>query len=548
MSKTVRPILIVLLFSILGITWFFNLNYYKLFNPDESRYAQIAREMNQTGDFITPHLNGVKYLEKPALHYWINAFFFKILGECEASARLWSATAGFLSVLFLFFVARRLYGIRVALFSSLVLICSPLFYGVGHLNNLDMGLNLFLEMAFGFMLLSQQKGITKKEEKKWLLCMWAAMGLSFMTKGLIGALLPFLVLISYTFLARDWQLWKKLYWGQGLVIFLLIVLPWFAIVSIKNPEFLHFFFIHEHFERFITGHNWHLEPFWYFIPIGFAGLFPWCFCFPLALRENFKNKEKNFLFHRRLTFLWALVIFLFFSSSSSKLITYILPIYPALALMIGSYLEKQDFRFYLWAGLLCALFALTGIITFSPLTSLHEKFSRPELHQNFFIWVMIASMIFFVASILAIILSRKKKTFSAICLFSVLTLLSFQICLIGYSEFSPKFSSYELAQVISPYVKKETKLYYLGQYDHGVTYYLNHQAIVVYFMGELEFGLKHGDQEWIHDYDEFASVWENLPPHSAVAVMRTDIFQLIQKKNLSMKILFQDARRVAIGR
>src|SRR4051812_43888145 len=144
-----------------------------LANPDEGRYAEIAREMAATGDWVTPRLNGIKYFEKPALQYWATAAAFEAFGENDWTARLWSGITGFCGVLLAWFAARRLYGETAGRLAAAVLGTSVMYFAVAHLNTLDMGLTFFLEAALVAFLCAQAAAPASREERRWMLAVWA---------------------------------------------------------------------------------------------------------------------------------------------------------------------------------------------------------------------------------------------------------------------------------------------------------------------------------------------------------------------------------------
>lgn len=220
------------------LVWFGVLDYRKLIKPDEGRYAEIAREMAVSGDWVTPRLNGIKYFEKPPLQYWSTAAAYKAFGEDEWTARLWPALTGLLGILLAWYAGRRLFGEQAGMFASVALASSLLYLGMGHFNTLDMGLACFLEAAvFGFLL--AQDG-----NQRWMLFAWAALALAVLSKGIVALVLTGATLVLYSLLTRDFSPWRRLEPLRGIVIFLVITAPWFVAVSIANPEFPRFFFIH----------------------------------------------------------------------------------------------------------------------------------------------------------------------------------------------------------------------------------------------------------------------------------------------------------------
>ena len=196
----------VILLVAFGLIWFSNLEYRKLVNPDEGRYAEIPREMVASGDWTTPRLNDIKYFEKPALQYWATAMAYTVFGEHQWTARLWSALTGFLGVLMVFFTGRRLFGATAGWYAALVLGSSLLWVLIGHVNTLDMGVSFFLSAAVCAFLLAQHDAADARARARWMLAAWAALALAVLSKGLIGLVLPGAALVLYIVIERDWRL------------------------------------------------------------------------------------------------------------------------------------------------------------------------------------------------------------------------------------------------------------------------------------------------------------------------------------------------------
>ncbi len=319
------------------LAWFGSLDYRKLIKPDEGRYAELAREMAVSGDWLTPRLNGIKYFEKPPLQYWATAAAYKAFGANEWTARLWAGLTGFLGILLAGFAGRRLFGPQAGVLAAATLASSLLYLAMGHMNTLDMGLGFFLELAvFGFLLAQT----SPDSGRRWMLIAWTGLALAVLSKGIVALVLTGGTLVLYSLLTRDVSPWRKFEFARGLPLFLLIVAPWFVAVSLANPEFPRFFFIHEHFERFLTSVHRRYQPAWYFVPIFLLGALPWTTLALQSAAQAWSRRTATTFQPRRFLLLWCLVVFTFFSVSSSKLPSYILPLFPALALLLADALPR----------------------------------------------------------------------------------------------------------------------------------------------------------------------------------------------------------------
>src|SRR5438309_244288 len=235
-----------------------------------------------SGDWLTPRLNGYKYFEKPALQYWITAAAFTAFGQNEWAARLWPGLTGFLGVLLVFWAGRRLFAPPAALCGAAVAAGSTLYVVVGHILTLDMALTFFMSASV-FAFAVAQGDAEESRRRRWMLVAWASAALAVMTKGLVGIVLPAGAVAAYVVLHRDWGLLPRLYLIRGGLLFLAIVAPWFILVSLANPEFFRFFFIHEHFERFLTREHDRYQPLWFFLPVLLGGMLPWAVAAGLSL-------------------------------------------------------------------------------------------------------------------------------------------------------------------------------------------------------------------------------------------------------------------------
>ena len=193
------------------LAWFAMLGLHDLIRPDEGRYAEIAREMLASGDWLTPRLNALKYFEKPPLQYWATATAYTLFGQHDWTARLWPGLTGFLGILFTWHAGSRLFDARAALFGAVALGSSALWVMIGHFNTLDMGVSFFLSAAVLSFALAQREDATRNQWRRYMALTWAALAAAMLSKGLIALVLPGATLVVYMLWQRDWGLIKRLW-------------------------------------------------------------------------------------------------------------------------------------------------------------------------------------------------------------------------------------------------------------------------------------------------------------------------------------------------
>ena len=252
---------------LLAIAWFATLGLRPLLEPDEGRYAEIPREMSVSGDWVTPRLNGIKYFEKPPLQYWATAAIYSVFGASEWSARLWSCALAFLCIPLTFAFARHVYrDTRVAMVAAACLAMNPYFAIVGQLNLLDSGFCFFLVASVFAFLRARDSEPESRAEMRWMLAAAVALGLAVLSKGIAALVLIAGTVLASMWVARDVRPLRRWHLLVTLPAFLAVTVPWFLVVSRRNPEFASFFFIHEHFARYLTDVSDRVQPWWYFVP------------------------------------------------------------------------------------------------------------------------------------------------------------------------------------------------------------------------------------------------------------------------------------------
>ena len=343
--------LITLLF-LCAVVFFYGLGRLPFIGPDEPRYAEVAREMYSTGDWITPRLGGIKWFEKPALTYWLLAAGYALFGESEFGARFGVATASTFGALLLYFFGRRARSARFGYLSAAALVTCGLWPGFARGVTCDLPLTVSIEVALLSFFLWESKESEAGADRLWYVFCFA-LGLATLAKGLVGVVLPLMIIAPYLILTGAWRsLLRPRLIIFGALIFLGTAAVWYAPVIARNGrEFIDEFFVGHHFRRYLSNKYRHPQPFYFFPLVVVAGSFPWSFYLLSSVGQTlvclWRGQAKVGQTKVRPTdrlnlflLLWIVAPIVFFSFSWSKLPGYILPVFPAVALMVGRELER----------------------------------------------------------------------------------------------------------------------------------------------------------------------------------------------------------------
>jgi len=342
--------LVLLLFACY-LQFFHQLGSLGLVGPDEPRYAQIAREMAASGDFVTPKLHGEPWFEKPILYYWMAAAAFKVMGVSELAARLPSALAGLVGVLAVFWVGRHWVSPRCGLAAGLILASSPLYFSLARAASTDMLLTSALTMCLAcsyFAWFGQEsevsgRAISSKESSAWIYGVYFFLALAVLAKGPVGAVLLGSTIAFFILITRRWDLLKRLLRPGAVLLGLAIALPWYWLCYRANGWlFIQEFLINHNLARFATDRYQHAQPVWFYVPVVFASFLPWAFQLLAPAWQWLRNLRREPRRHTESTLLWAWVLipFVLFSLSRSKLPGYVLPMFPALALLAAKQWDR----------------------------------------------------------------------------------------------------------------------------------------------------------------------------------------------------------------
>jgi 4-amino-4-deoxy-L-arabinose transferase-like glycosyltransferase len=520
-----------------------------LFNPDEGRYAEIPREMLAGGDWVVPHLDGFAYLEKPPLQYWATAISFELFGTGVFAARLYTALTALGALAVTWWVARRLWSVGAAWRAAAVLASLALFPVIGQLLSLDMSLTFYMTVSLGGFLLAQ--ACAPRAARGAMLIAWAAAAGGVLTKGLVAAAIPAAVLVLYSLVARDWSPWRRLHLRLGLPLFLAICVPWFWLAARRLPDFLEFFFVHEHFARYLTNVADREQAWWFFGPVFLAGSLPWTLAGLRTLATGWRQRAAPGTFDAQL-FLWIWVVFVlaFFSLSDSKLIPYVLPAMPALALLIGGSplsVLRRDVLMAAFVVLLLGIAALWASLYPEQLLAASDRSAY---------FLALAQPLRRIGAILAVsalfVLARRDRdpTGCAMVL-GAGWCIGLLLLVRAASAVAPIYSGAGLAEA----ALRETgaaPIYSVATYDQTLPFYTHRTVALVAYRGELDYGLRHPAAASAQALPAYASIPEFLDrwasADNALAVMDTEMVDPLTARGMKMRIVSRDLQRVLVAR
>ncbi|HLI78928.1 MAG TPA: glycosyltransferase family 39 protein [Candidatus Binataceae bacterium] len=456
-----------------------------LWEPDEGRYAEIAREMYLSGDYVTPRDDFVRYFEKPPLVYWCEAAAISIFGPTEFAIRLPAALFSAAEVVVTAALAEVMFGEAVAILAAIALGLSPLFFGFARFATLDPALAFFMTAALGaFYMAARTHDFARHEGRRWFVAAAALLALGTLAKGPVAPVLCGAIALIWLLFERRGKEIVRMPWVGAISVYGAIAIPWFALAAHRNPDFLRFFFIHEHVQRYLvnTEHGW--GP-WFFIPVVIGGTWPWFFFAAMGAREQCAASNSSNRAQVRFIGIWFLVIFVFFSIPRAKLGSYILPALPALSMLSGLGLYRMwtldhsaARRIVLGSSSLTMLAAIAAAIAAAVF---HEKLARALTIDACLIAVLLGAM-----AIAAFIVNRDGQRPGAFILTLALgMLLVMGIAARARNDGAPEVSYRHLAATLMAQLHPGC---IVGSYRHDVhsiPFYTGYREALVSYRGEL---------------------------------------------------------------
>lgn len=511
--------------------------------PDEARYSEIPREMLVTHDYVTPHINFIKYFEKPPLFYWMQAGAIHLFGHSEWSVRLINALLALIGCLMTYCAGRKLYNRRTGWLAAIILATSILYYGMARFITLDMTVSVWLTgCLFSFIL-----GVGEPPGKKRNYYMWSMFffsALTTLTKGLIGIIFPGAIIFLWLLLLNDWRSIKTYCLPTGILLWLIIVLPWHVLVQLRNPEFFNFYIIDQQFERYLTPYAHRGHPFWYLPVTLVLGFFPWILFLPQTIKHHWpalgkKHKQRS---ETLWLMLWIVFIYLFFALSHSQLPPYILPIFPPLAVLTANYLAAawQQYRAGIRNGLI--IFAIIIILTIIGMTLFLEYWaSGSEI-----IYIRSAALFLLGIALCPLISYRFGRTRAGISILIICTAALLTSANLIHPLFEQK-SVKPLALQLKPLLNADDRVISYHGYYQDLPYYLQRRiGIVGWGDSELDFGMQHQNmQEWLLDD---ATLWQDWQTSQRIFLFmsRKSYNDLLTAGNQTLCLLGGTARNVVV--
>jgi len=468
-----------------------------------------------------------------------------VFGINEFAARLWPGLTGFLAIVAVALAARLLWDEQAGHYAGLVAAGTAWIIVNSHFLSLDMGLTFFLTLALCGFLVAQRDGAGPVEQRHAMWLCWAAMAGATLSKGLVGLVIPGATLVLYSLIQRQFGFWRRMHWLSGLAIYFALTAPWFVAVSLKNPGFFDFFFIREHFRRFLTDEARRTGSLHYFVPYLLAGLLPWTTLLPGLLKLGGQGERPTTFQPLRLLLIWSVFIFVFFSVSRSKLPSYILPMFPALALLAGRCLTRID-PAHLKRHLLLPAALCLSVLAAVPFVGRFVSAGAPlEILQPFAHMLALAAILFLLPAAVAWRLLGRGRKLAAVALVAFGSLLAVTVGLRGHDYYGGRLkSSKAVVPQLASYLQADTEVFAVRYYEQTLPFYLRRPVTLVDYRDEFSFGQDAEPSRWLPTLEAFIARWQALP--RAAAMMSLGTYQELQQRQLPMRIAYQDPNRVVV--
>jgi 4-amino-4-deoxy-L-arabinose transferase-like glycosyltransferase len=534
---------LLILFGLFYAIW---IGSHALVTPDEGRYSEVAREMVVSGDYITPRLNGVAFLDKPVLYYWLQASAIKLFGLAEWSLRFWPALIGILGCLMTYITGRILFDRRTGILSAIILATSPMYYGGSHYANLDLEVASLISNSL-LCFIAAMQAATPRLKKYLLIAAYVFAGLAALTKGLIGIVFPMMIIGSWILLLNRWNTVLRMRLLMGMLIFFAITVPWYVLVQKANPEFLHFFFVTQQVSRFLTTQDFNSKAVvWFYVPVVLAGLFPWSLFLIQSLCQKIKLVWQNRQHHAAESYLllWFFIVLVFFSIPRSKTVGYILPIFPVSALLIGSYLSQvwHNAKAVRALSLVFAVFCgLVGAALFAS-----PAFNLIEIPVVFLPYLRAIGLIIMLSGVVGFGLSRQKSV-APLFVCSMVSVILVLLTFVASTPFINDKSVKPIAVILKPQLQPNDEVMTFYKYYQDLPIYLERRITIVAdwhaadiphkdnWLREMWYGMVFQDtKDWLIEEPAFWDRWNS--GKKVFVITDDDNYNKLSKKTRVYKI------------
>jgi 4-amino-4-deoxy-L-arabinose transferase-like glycosyltransferase len=530
-DKTLQRIWIdVLLLSLFSTIYFFLfLGTRHLTIPDEGRYPEIAREMLNSGNWVTPTINGVPFLDKPIFYYWIEATSMKLFGVNTWAIRIPGALTGIIGILAIYLFGQRFYNRKTGLLAALVLASSPLYFLSAHYANMDLEVANFLWISFFFFILAIQYPWRSKSRRLYVYIAYLLAACACLTKGLMGIAFPAMAIGIWIIVTNNWRVILQMHIPEGIIIIAICVLPWGYLATLQNPDFLSFYFYYQQIHRFVgTGFNNSFGP-WFYFAVIFIAILPWSILIPSNIIEGLhalktKQKQNNITL---LVLIWVISIFVFFTIPASKIIGYIIPIIAPLTLLIAISISRNissPSKTFLVSLYIISILLMAMSLALIVFPFIHTPFTT-TLYQAF----IPTGCILFLSGLYSFISTNRKKITSTITSI-IIGMMIFNIASIIVVPVFDKKTSQPLTEKVLPLLKANSTIVSYETYQEDLPLLLNQKIYIVHdwhnpsllksdnWAREFRFGITQyqstHNMQWPPYFitsQEFRNLWQNKP-------------------------------------
>jgi len=488
------------LLALVGLCLFlfcFGLHSRVLWDVDEGMHAVMTKNILLNGDWVTPTFNGENFYDKPILFNWLGALCFLLFGFNEFAARLPATIFGTAGVLVTYYLGRKMFGPGIGFLGGVVLAVSAEYILLSRVVVHDIALTSFTTLALCFFYFGL---VDEERRRRYFLLFWVAAGFAVLAKGPLGLVLPGLVIGVFLLSTRRLSLIKDMQIGWGFLILLAVAGPWYIAISLRNPDYLRYFILEKNLGSFSSSNTHHAGPIYFYFRALSFGLLPWVTFVPLATIGAIRNRDRGPADAVLFLLIWAGSIFAFFSLATAKLESYILPIFPAVALLLALYWydaladpspARRKGLLWSWSPLVGLMVAAVLYLWLVPPTSLQAKAGLDPPRVYGFIWTVAAFVI------LVFVLLWIKKSAAAMVTIVVLTATAMALFnLVLAPPVGPYRATKELGLRLDQRLPPGDKYVFYQRIRDSAMFYTDREAIVLERPSDMQELLQSKNREY----------------------------------------------------